>query len=143
MQALTGLMMLLLAIFALPALLRFAVPITAAVAGGSAGSGSPVADPGNLATGAVNLGRSALVDLRGSAAGGSSGGAGARTGRAGRALRARVSRRPLKAAALRRGRSCFQRRVGGGSTSAAVGAAAEPAEAQQAAAQPPPESSGA
>ena len=34
-QVLTGLMMLLLAIFALPALLRFAVPITAAVAGGA------------------------------------------------------------------------------------------------------------
>ncbi len=69
-QALTGLMMMLLAIFALPALLRFAVPITAAVAGGSAGAGAAVADPGNAASGAVNLGRSS------GRAGGSSGGGG-------------------------------------------------------------------
>jgi hypothetical protein len=69
-QALTGLMMMLLAIFALPALLRFAVPITAAVAGGSAGAGAAVADPGNVASGAVSLGRSS------GRAGGSSGGGG-------------------------------------------------------------------
>ncbi|MEV5960844.1 type IV secretion system protein [Kribbella sp. NPDC051952] len=71
-QALTGIMMLMLAIFALPALLRFAVPVTSAVAGGSAGMGSSVADPGGLATGAVNVGRSAFGGSGGS--GGGSGG---------------------------------------------------------------------
>lgn len=54
----TGLMMLLMAIFALPALLRFMVPLTAAVAGGNSGMGTASADPGGLATGAVNVGRS-------------------------------------------------------------------------------------
>jgi type IV secretion system protein TrbL len=71
-QALTGLMMLLLAVFALPALLRFVVPITAAVAGGHSGSGAAVADPGGLATGAINLGRSATGRM--SAGGGGGGG---------------------------------------------------------------------
>jgi type IV secretion system protein TrbL len=76
-QALTGLMMMLLAVFALPALLRFAVPITAAVAGGSAGAGSGVADPGNMATGAINLGRSG-GGSGGFGGGGSGGGGGGR-----------------------------------------------------------------
>ncbi len=67
-QTTTGLMMLFLAIFALPALLRFMVPVTAAVAGGGAGMGSSVADPGGLATGAINVGRSSLG--RGSGSGG-------------------------------------------------------------------------
>ncbi|WP_329483276.1 hypothetical protein OG555_13970 [Kribbella sp. NBC_01484] len=71
----TGLMMLFLAIFALPALLRFMVPVTAAVAGGSAGMGTAAADPGGMATGAINIGRSAMGRLGGS--GGSSGGGGA------------------------------------------------------------------
>ena len=52
-QTATGMMMLLLAIFALPALLRFMVPLTTAVAGGNAGMGAAVADPGGMATGAV------------------------------------------------------------------------------------------
>ena len=60
-QVLTGVMMLLLAIVALPALLRFAVPITAAVAGGHVGTGSSSADPGNLASGAVNVARARLA----------------------------------------------------------------------------------
>lgn len=68
-QVLTGLMMLLLAIFALPALLRFAVPVTAAVAGGGSAMGGAVADPGGLASGAVNVGRSFVG---GSSGGGSS-----------------------------------------------------------------------
>jgi hypothetical protein len=70
-KVMTGMMMLLLAIFALPALLRFAVPVTAAVAGGSAGMGSSVADPGGSATGAINVGRSAFG---GSSRGGGGGG---------------------------------------------------------------------
>jgi hypothetical protein len=76
-QALTGVMMLFLAIFALPALLRFMVPVTAAVAGGSAGMGSTVADPGGVATGAINVGRARLGGSGGSgggAAGASAGG---------------------------------------------------------------------
>lgn len=78
--ALTGLMMLLLAVFALPALLRFAVPLSAAVAGGSAGMGSSVADPGGLASGAINVGRSRLSRGGGGGAGAGGGGAsGART----------------------------------------------------------------
>ncbi|MFB6725184.1 type IV secretion system protein [Kribbella sp. NPDC056345] len=75
-QAMTGIMMLMLAVFALPALLRFAVPLTAAVAGGSAAMGSAVADPGGLATGAVNVGRARL----GGSGGGSGAGAGAGVG---------------------------------------------------------------
>jgi type IV secretion system protein TrbL len=71
-QALTGLMMMLLAVFALPALLRFAVPVTAAVAGGSAGMGGGAADPGGMATGAISVGRSAIG--RSSAGGGGGGG---------------------------------------------------------------------
>ena len=71
-QALSGLMMMLLAVFALPALLRFAVPVTAAVAGGSAGMGSGVADPGGLATGAVSVGRSAMGGRSSSGGGGGS-----------------------------------------------------------------------
>ncbi|MDX6282382.1 MAG: hypothetical protein QOH03_3453, partial [Kribbellaceae bacterium] len=58
-QTLTGMMMLGLAVVALPALLRFTVPLTAAAAGGSSGTGASVADPGGLASGAVNVGRSA------------------------------------------------------------------------------------
>jgi hypothetical protein len=71
-QALTGLMMMLLAVFALPALLRFAVPVTAAVAGGSAGMGGGAADPGGLATGAVSVGRSAISGGTSSGGGGGS-----------------------------------------------------------------------
>ncbi|GAA1709783.1 hypothetical protein GCM10009745_67140 [Kribbella yunnanensis] len=74
-QAMTGIMMLMLAVFALPALLRFAVPLTAAVAGGSAAMGSSVADPGGLATGAINVGRARL-----GSGGGAGGGAGAAAG---------------------------------------------------------------
>ena len=70
-QVLTGVMMLLLAIVALPALLRFAVPITAAVAGGHVGTGSSSADPGNLASGAVNVAR---ARLSGGTPGGGTGG---------------------------------------------------------------------
>jgi type IV secretion system protein TrbL len=78
-RAMTGMMMLLLAIFALPALLRFMVPVTAAVAGGSAGMGSSVADPGGAATGAINIGRSGFGSGSGGGGGGgsSSGGGGA------------------------------------------------------------------
>ena len=77
-QALTGLMMMLLAIFALPALLRFAVPVTAAVAGGGSGAGAAVADPGNVATGALNLGRPSR--RAGASSGGGGGGGGKATG---------------------------------------------------------------
>ena len=82
-QALTGLMMMLLAVFALPALLRFAVPVTAAVAGGSAGMGGGAADPGGLATGAVSVGRSAIsgrTSSGGGGGGGSSSGGSSATG---------------------------------------------------------------
>jgi len=81
-RAMTGIMMLMLAVFALPALLRFAVPLTAAVAGGGAAMGSSVADPGGLATGAINVGRARAGGGAGggAAAGGGGGGAsGART----------------------------------------------------------------
>jgi hypothetical protein len=57
-QSLTALMMMLLAILAMPALLRFAVPVTAAVAGGSAGMGAAGPDLGGMATGALNVGSS-------------------------------------------------------------------------------------
>jgi type IV secretion system protein TrbL len=73
-QAMGGMMMLLLAIFALPALMRFMVPLTAAVAGGSAGMGSSVADPGGMATGAINIGSSGAGFGSGRGAGSSAGG---------------------------------------------------------------------
>lgn len=78
-QTTTGLMMLFLAIFALPALLRFLVPVTAAVAGGGSGMGSTVADPGGMATGAVGVGRSVFGRGGGGSglAGGGSSGRGA------------------------------------------------------------------
>ncbi len=76
-QAMTGIMMLMLAVFALPALLRFAVPLTAAVAGGGAAMGSSVADPGGLATGAVNVGRARLGGSGGGSGGGAAAGGGA------------------------------------------------------------------
>ncbi|MBB6565692.1 hypothetical protein HPO96_17040 [Kribbella sandramycini] len=72
--AMTALMMMALAIFALPALLRFAVPITAAASGGGAGMGSSVADPGGLATGAINVGRARSGSALGGASGGGLGG---------------------------------------------------------------------
>ncbi|WP_432885120.1 hypothetical protein ACQPYH_00810 [Kribbella sp. CA-245084] len=76
-RAMSGMMMLLLGLLALPALLRFMVPVTAAVAGGSAGMGSSVADPGGMATGAVNVGAGFSGSRgAGSSAGGSGGGAG-------------------------------------------------------------------
>jgi len=76
MKSLTALMMMLLAILALPALLRLAVPVTAAVAGGAAGMGGTGPDMSSLPSGAMNVGSS------GGAHGGgrsmaSSGGAGA------------------------------------------------------------------
>ncbi|MFI5734373.1 hypothetical protein ACIA49_29930 [Kribbella sp. NPDC051587] len=76
-RAMTGIMLLMLAVFALPALLRFAVPLTAAVAGGSAAMGSAVADPGGLATGAINVGRAKLGGSGGGVGGGAGAGAGA------------------------------------------------------------------
>ena len=72
-QTLTGMMMLGLAVVALPALLRFTVPLTAAAAGGSSGSGAAALDPGGLASGAINVGRSSGS---GSSAGMGSGGGG-------------------------------------------------------------------
>jgi hypothetical protein len=76
-RAMSGMMMLLLGLLALPALLRFMVPVTAAVAGGSAGMGSSVADPGGMATGAVNVGAGFGGGRgAGSSAGGSGGGGG-------------------------------------------------------------------
>ncbi|MGW7683375.1 hypothetical protein ACWGID_21750 [Kribbella sp. NPDC054772] len=86
-QALTALMMMMLAILALPALLRFAVPVTAAVAGGSAGMGSSP-DFGGMATGALNVGggfggggsRSGAASGGGSVGGGGGGAAGAAGG---------------------------------------------------------------
>ncbi|WP_133783590.1 hypothetical protein [Kribbella sp. VKM Ac-2571] len=74
LPSLTGVMMMMLAIFALPALLRLAVPLTAAVGGGSAGMGSTGPEMGSLASGAVNVGPSSRS---GSSAGASGGGAGA------------------------------------------------------------------
>ncbi|MFI5691646.1 hypothetical protein ACIA58_07385 [Kribbella sp. NPDC051586] len=86
-RAMGGMMMLLLAIFALPALMRFMVPVTAAAAGGSAGMGSSLADPGGMATGAINIGSSGAGfgsgRGAGSSAGASGGGGGAGGGGAG------------------------------------------------------------
>ena len=91
-QVMAGMMMLLLAIFALPALLRFAVPVTAAVAGGGSASGSSVADPGGAATGAINVGRSASGGLGGGRrGGGGGGGAGSGGGGGGGATGARLA----------------------------------------------------
>ncbi|MBP2353967.1 hypothetical protein JOF29_005077 [Kribbella aluminosa] len=88
-QTTTGLMMLLMAIAALPALLRFIVPVTAAVAGGSSGMGTAAVDPGGSATGALNIASSrgaAGAGKAGAGAGASGGGAAAAGGPAGAAL---------------------------------------------------------
>jgi type IV secretion system protein TrbL len=91
-QVMAGMMMLMLAIFALPALLRLAVPVTAAVAGGGSASGSSVADPGGAATGAINVGRSAAGSFGGgSRGGGGGGGAGLGGGGGGGATGARLA----------------------------------------------------
>ncbi|NIK55323.1 type IV secretion system protein [Kribbella shirazensis] len=74
MESLTALMMMLLAILALPAVLRLAVPATAAVAGGSVGMGSMSPDLGSNATGAVNVGPASGGRSGGGAGGGASGG---------------------------------------------------------------------
>ncbi|MEV6412168.1 hypothetical protein [Kribbella sp. NPDC051718] len=76
-QTLTGMMMLGLAVVALPALLRFTVPLTAAAAGGNSGTGAAVADPGGLASGAINVGRSSGSASAKSGGGGAGAGAGA------------------------------------------------------------------
>lgn len=73
LPSLTGVMMMMLAILALPALLRLAVPITAAVGGGSAGMGSTGPDTGSLASGAVNVGPSSRSGSSAGASGGASG----------------------------------------------------------------------
>jgi hypothetical protein len=73
LQALTGVMMMMLAILALPALLRLAVPLTAAVGGGSAGMGSTGPEMGSLASGAVNVGPSSRSGSSAGASGGASG----------------------------------------------------------------------
>ncbi|WP_133996914.1 hypothetical protein [Kribbella sp. VKM Ac-2566] len=77
LPSLTGVMMMMLAIFALPALLRLAVPITAAVGGGSAGMGSTGPEMGSLASGAVNVGPSSRSGSSAGASGGGASGAGA------------------------------------------------------------------
>jgi hypothetical protein len=77
MQSLTALMMMMLAVLAMPALLRFAVPLTAAVGGGSAGMGSTGPDTGSLASGAVNVGSSGGARGGSVSAASSGGGAGA------------------------------------------------------------------
>ncbi len=73
MQSLTALMMMLLAVLAMPALLRFAVPLTAAVGGGSAGMGSTGPEMGSLASGAVTVGPSSRSGSSAGASGGASG----------------------------------------------------------------------
>jgi type IV secretion system protein TrbL len=73
LPSLTGVMMMMLAILALPALLRLAVPITAAVGGGSAGMGSAGPDTGSLASGAVNVGPTSRSGSSAGASGGASG----------------------------------------------------------------------
>jgi type IV secretion system protein TrbL len=73
LPSLTGVMMMMLAILALPALLRLAVPITAAVGGGSAGMGSTGPDTGSLASGAVNVGPTSRSGSSAGASGGASG----------------------------------------------------------------------
>lgn len=86
-QTTTGLMMLLMAIVALPALLRFIAPVTAAVAGGSSGMGTAAVDPGGSATGALNIASSRGAVSAGKAgAGAGASGAGAAGGPAGAAL---------------------------------------------------------
>ena len=81
-QTATGLMMLVLAIFALPALLRFMVPVTAAVAGGSAGMGAAAADPAGWPPVPSTSDGRRWVRLGGSggSGGGSSGGGGGASG---------------------------------------------------------------
>lgn len=76
-NALTGFMMMLMAVFALPAMLRFIAPITSAVAGGAAGAGAGMAAAGALASGAINVGpRKSTGAFGGSGGGGFGAGSG-------------------------------------------------------------------
>jgi hypothetical protein len=75
----TGMMMMLMTIFALPALLRLVVPMTAAVAGGSMAMGLG-GDGGLLPTGARLLGRSGGGGSGGGFGGPPGGGSGGATG---------------------------------------------------------------
>ncbi|MEU8226584.1 type IV secretion system protein [Kribbella sp. NPDC048915] len=77
LQQLTGVMMMLLALLALPALLRLAVPVTAAVSGGSAGMGSAGPEIGSLASGAINVGPASQGGGAGASAGAGGGASGA------------------------------------------------------------------
>lgn len=80
-NALTGFMMMLMAVFALPAMLRFIAPITSAVAGGAAGAGAGMAAAGALASGAINVGpRKSTGAFGGSGAGGGGAGFGGGSG---------------------------------------------------------------
>ncbi|MGW6281997.1 hypothetical protein [Kribbella sp. NPDC055071] len=122
-QTATGLAMLFLAIFALPALLRFMVPLTSAVAGGSSGSGTAVADPGGMATGALNIGRSGMGKSAGAGAGagGGAGGGAAAGGATGAAAAGPVGLGVAAAGASING----ARKVAGGVAGAAAHSAGE------------------
>lgn len=73
----TGLALMIVAIVALPVMLRFAVPAVSAVAGGSGGGGAGLAAAVALPTGAISLGRAAMGASGGTSGAGSAGGAGA------------------------------------------------------------------
>jgi type IV secretion system protein TrbL len=121
-EAMTGIMMLMLAVFALPALLRLAVPVTAAVAGGSSGMGNSVADPGGVATGAINIGHSAFGGRSSGGGGSSSGGGGSSGGATGaKAVGAAASVGLGAAGAAVNG----ARKVAGGAAGAAAHSAGE------------------
>jgi hypothetical protein len=75
-QTLSGIFLLMLAIFALPALIRLLVPATAAIAGAASGAGAgAIASGGAVATGAMQMrGRGGSGGSGGGAGGGPSGG---------------------------------------------------------------------
>ncbi|WP_139346847.1 hypothetical protein [Sinomonas mesophila] len=56
-KAIVGIAMMVLALVALPALMRLVTPMVAAASGGSGGAAALGAAVGNLATGAINMGR--------------------------------------------------------------------------------------
>src|SRR3954447_20190098 len=77
LSVLVGLALMVMAVIALPALLRFLVPITSAVAGAGGGGGGAAMLAGAMPTGAIALGNRMALAPAGAGPGGGSGGGGA------------------------------------------------------------------
>jgi len=127
--ALTGVTLMLLALVALPALMRFVVPMVSAIGGGSGGGGAALgAAAMALPSGAISAGGRGTASGSGASGGRSAGGQGSTGGSAGGGTSASGSQ--LAGAGARAGGSAAGAGVGAGAAagagSAAAGAAGGP-----------------